>query len=723
MASDLKGIPLAPLSGLLDLRSQPDLLPANALRMRQNLQTVATNTIRRGQGWSKLLSQPGYNNADFHDQLLLFGGSNREPVTMLAKIESSSKARWLFLATQSRIAKLNQATGNWQILGTGFGGGAGTTLAGARFQCDCLGDYVAFTNGVDEPMYYALDSVFTASQLYDGVWPNPNGNITPANQSESAQYFQESITPITVWNWDVINLKWVLATTVLRQFSDLQLINLTTARKCWVWRNCLFFADLIMDGQRYSYRFIWSDYNGPTSFDPARTGTISGYLDLDFGETILAAKPFADSLLIYTDRNVWQVYVINTAQAASTTETTTSVFGVQKLPGLEAKSCLRYENTLVAKDESHYYMGLDRIYAFNQYMARPDPLEWIHAADLAVYQNIRSDICQAHVACLHGNEIYFSVVTSNSTNGCPDVMLRVNTMYKTVDIVDSGFTAFCEYRPQAFPTIRDWIISQQICSPETLNSEGYGWTNEGLPNPIPPPIAPFSPTVFYTHATLTKDGVTTEDYNAPTAASDSLCALLAAEGFGALLPYCEQCNAPELLVGAHSTDWCLKQLGDTENPIFYRERCTNTTAVGTTSSLGYTSAPGQYVLDPYTSLLRTALMFSPKHMSYLSRILMNFLANSTGVINARIGMAGQVVDPNVPANPCIKWYDLSQKTLKCLTTLAGKLYVTESPNNDLEWNMLISAKFLFIEISVPGTGADVQFSGMICDVESKPIRY
>lgn len=444
---------------------------------------------------------------------------------------------------------------------------------------------------------------------------------------------------------------------------------------------------------------------------------------MDFGETILAAKPFADSLLIYTDRSVWQVYVINTAQTASTSETTTSVFGVQKLPGLESKSCLRYENTLVAKDEAHFYMGLDRIYCFNQFMAKPDPLEWIHAADLAIYKNIRSDICQAHVACLHENEIYFSVVTSNSPNGCPDVTLRVNTAYKTVDIVDSGFTALAQYRPQAIPTLRDWIINQQICTGAALNAAGYGWTNEGLPNPLPTPTAPFAPTVVYTHLPLTWGSVTTEDYNAPAPAPDSLCALLAQEGFGSLLPYCEQCNAPELLVGAHSADWCLKQLGDTENTLLYRERCTNPFVIGKVGPLGYTSATGQYILDSYTSIIRTALIFAPKRMSSLSSILMNFLANSTGAINARIGMAGQVVDPNITADPCIKWYALSQKTLKCLSTLSGNLYVTESPNNDLEWNMLISAKFLFIEISVPGTGTDVQFSGMVCGVEAKPIRY
>jgi len=69
-----KPITLAPLTGVLDVRSTPDLIPRDGVRFRQNLQTVADGKLRRGAGWAKLLSQAAYNNADFHDQLLVFDG-------------------------------------------------------------------------------------------------------------------------------------------------------------------------------------------------------------------------------------------------------------------------------------------------------------------------------------------------------------------------------------------------------------------------------------------------------------------------------------------------------------------------------------------------------------------------------------------------------------------------------------------------------------------------
>lgn len=616
-----KGIPVAPLTGLLDLRSQPDLLAPGSLRMRQNFQTFNQKTIGRGSGWSKLFSSSLYNNADFHDQLLVFGGSAREPITMLAEVESSNKARWLFLATQSRIAKLNQFTGNWQILGTGFGGGTGVDLSGPRFQCSVLGDYVTLTNGTDVPMSYVMDALFTADQLLTGLFSDPNGHVTPPNVTDSAQYFQESTSPLVIWNWDTVNENWFVSNNLLSPIADLALIGVTTARKTWMWRNCIFLADCTVDGSRKSYRIYWSDYNAPISFDPAVQGSITGFIDLDYGETILGGKECGGSFLIYTDRGIWELYVLNTSQPASTSNTTASVFGVQKLPGTEKNSCLKYENTLVNIGDGHLYMGTDRIYFYNQFLPKPDEVEWIHSADSVLFDDIVAEMCQAHVACIHGNEVYVSVLTTNSTNGCPDVTLRINKLYKTVDIVDSGFTALCDYRPQPIPTIRDFIIDQSICSPTGMTEYGYGWTNEGLPNPMPNPSAPFTPTCIYTHVVQFVDGIETEDWNQPNPAPDSLCALLAAEGFNTLLGYCEKCDSVPSLVGAHSTDWCLKEIGT----VFYRERCTNPMAAGSTGTLGYTSSMGSYILDPYNSIIRFAPIFSPNQLSRIQKILLNFL--------------------------------------------------------------------------------------------------
>lgn len=154
-----KPITLSPLTGVLDLRSSPDLIPQGGVRMRQNLQTVAEGKLSRGTGWAKLLTKTGYNNSDFHDQLLTFGSGIRQPITLLHEAQSFAGVRSLFAATQSRIFRLSEHGGNWKMLGSGFGGAASTSASAPRFRAARVGDYIAFTNDWDKPKYHILEQV------------------------------------------------------------------------------------------------------------------------------------------------------------------------------------------------------------------------------------------------------------------------------------------------------------------------------------------------------------------------------------------------------------------------------------------------------------------------------------------------------------------------------------------------------------------------------------
>jgi hypothetical protein len=559
-----------------------------------------------------------------------------------------------------------------------------------------LGDYVFFTNGFDTPLYC---------------------------QTDPPEY------------------------NALQPISDLSLIGLSVARKMWVWRNCLFLADVVMDGSRISYRFLWSDYNNPTSFDPSIQGSITGFQDLEYGDRILGGMPCGNSFIICTTLGFWELYVVSTTSTESTTTGTTTtttvnetgavqgqVFGIQKLPGISPKTALFYENTLINVGDGILYMGRDRIYYFNLNMAAPEPLEWLHLADILIYQNIQSMVCEAHIGVYDytNSEAYFSVLTSNSTNGCPDVTLRINWQYKTVDFIDAGFTAMVDYRPQSVPTVRDWMIDQQICTPMYMAGDGFGWVYEGLPNPIPEPTAPFQPEVIITHAAMYVDGVTTEQWCAMypnanefectirTPDGDSLCALMTAEGLTSIFNYCQKCDSNPVLIGASSNDWCLKEFGE----YFYRERCTNPTAVGSNSALGYTSATGSYLLDSYSSIIRFAVIFSPDALVTLERVTLNFLANAPGAITGRIGLSGQLVDPNVP-NPCIKWNPISVKQLQCLSKLTPAQMQSKNivPDKELRWDFLYSAKYVYVELSISGTLTDALFSGIVLNAGSKAIKY
>jgi hypothetical protein len=668
MATQLKGVPISPLTGVLDVRSEPDNMEAGSLRYRGNLQTVNAKTLRRGCGWSKLLSQPAYNNTDLHDQLLQFGGSTREPVTMLQEVESSAKVRSVFSATQSRVLALREYSGNWQVIGWGFGGGAGTDCSGPRFQCDILGDYVIFTNGYDNPMYHIIEQA-----------PNQDGSL-------------------------------------LSQLPDLNLIGVATARKVWVWNNVVFLADVVMDGQKLSYRLVWSDYNSPLSFDPSLQGTISGFYDLSFGETILGGKACSSGFIIYTNQRMWLMSV------NQSTDSNAPPFVFVKLPGTTPQVCLFYENTLVDVGDGHVYAGRDRLYYYNQWIGVPEPLEWVHLADAVAYESIRSDVCGAHVAVYHNNneanEILVSFLTANSTNGCPDITLRINRTYKTVDIIDAGFSAFCTHRPQSSPTVRDLLVTQDVCSLYALDEEGFGFIYEGLPNPLPVATVDTPPNSIVTTVPLyIAAGLYAED---PDGAIDpnSLCSRL--EANPSLLD-CAGCDPNFILIGASSQDWCLKQIGD----VFCRERCTNPTAVGTTGEYGYTSAQGTYLLDGYDSIIRFAPAFAPEMLVQAVKLVLSYLPapGTDSTISLRIGISGQVADPNTD-NCLIKWFTLSAKQLKCLNELTLAEYEKKNavPNTPLEWNFLYTGKYLYFELKISGTGGDTLLGGVNGQVKTIETR-
>src|SRR5260221_1890514 len=103
-----------PLTGLLDLRSQPDQLTSGTVRARVNFQTTGLGKLRRGSGFEKFLSKAGYNNEDFRDQLTHFTAAARSPVTFLLEAESTRRIRSMIVGNQSTLAQLDQHSGNYR---------------------------------------------------------------------------------------------------------------------------------------------------------------------------------------------------------------------------------------------------------------------------------------------------------------------------------------------------------------------------------------------------------------------------------------------------------------------------------------------------------------------------------------------------------------------------------------------------------------------------------
>lgn len=661
-----------PLTGTLDLRSQPDQLTAGTVRFRQNLQTTGQGKLRRGTGFEKFLNGPNYNNSDFHDQLVGISGQPRSPVTLLFEAESTREVRSLIIASQSVVAQLDQHNGSYRILGSGFGGNATQSATAPRFKAARQGDFVLLTNNFDKVQFAVLEQP-----------PDPSGNY-------------------------------------LSTLDDLETIGLSKAAVIWSWRNVVFLANVVMDGTRFGYRLLWSDFDHPTGFDPADVQSITGSKDLFTHETILAGAPAGNSFLIYTTHGIWEMVAVGGDQSFDFRR----VYNGESKDGSDTvKAVLAYSNTLCNVHDEHMYVGHDGIYVFNQYYSAPSRPEWLHRASADLFNLLDTSVCEPHVAAAFGDEVYFSIASAAAANHCPDYTLRANRTYQVCDTVDHGFLTFCQFSPQDIPTIRDFIVENEICTLTGLAAQGYPYGNENLPRPLPSGDAPFTPDSMYSSVRLaidvrladgTIDTVHVENYTQPNASSTSLCAVLNGVGINDI---CKECRSVPLFVAVSSVDWCLKQLGR----VFYREMCLNATAVGGTDINGYTASIGSYELDAITSLIRFAPIVGNDELVKCQGLQLDYVPvaqNPASQVSLRVGVSAQPSDPNTGIG--MRWFQHSSKDLAYVSqkNQAQHEAAGTQPSQPLKWRFEREARMLYLELTINGIGGDSTFSRIAADIGS-----
>lgn len=660
---------IGPLTGALDLRSEPDQLPQSGLRMRQNFRTVGDGKLRRGTGFEKLLNVSDYNNSDFHDQLLsLSGATIRQPVNFLYEaIAATRQTHFLLIGTQGTLAQLNVHTGNYRILGNGYGGTPTTDATAPRFKAGQQGDYIIFTNDFDKPKYTVIEQAPQAGQFVFDI-------------------------------------------------PDLDTIGLRRAKLVWVWKNIVILANVEMDSQRVGNRIVWGDFDNPISFDPANLNSIAGFKDLDSYETILAGAPFGNSFLIYTTHSIWEM-VADPNQ----------IFDFRKIydgANDKYKAVIKFPNSLVPIHDGHCYAAADGIYFFTQYSPVPSRPEWIHLGDADLFANVDSDACEVHVGFIYGDDLYYSFAKIGDTNHCPSYTLRINKTYKACDVVDTGFVTGIQFSPQDIPTNRDFIVENAICSLAGLAAAGYGYSNEGLPRTLPSASVPFNPGYFYTNIAQNVNvggsyTVRTEDWYQPYAYAYSLCYLL---GDTRLDETCQACKPTPILIAVSSLDWCIKQLTD----VFYREICLNPTAIGSTDSTGYAASIGSYELNGIESILRFAganLADSEVLMDQLELKGLAVFQDPPSTIGLRIGISAQPADSNTGEG--IVWFQHSSKTIAFQTakTMVQHLADNTIPSERLHWHFYRKGRFVHVELSISGVGGDALFGSIEGELKAAGRTY
>jgi hypothetical protein len=644
---------ISPAKGALDTRADPDEVPLGGFRLIQNWEMDEDGGVVRMRGYRRLLDEEDYNNADLHDQLFDY---TRQPINFMFSASSTASFAKLYACSQNRIYALNNATRNWQVISDELGGDAEGGCAEKSWRAAQQGNIIVFSNGINEAVYHVMDQ----------------------GQEEDGQR--------------------------VAKIRDLETLKVTKVGFVVAYNNFVIYCNLVQDGERRSYRAIWSDYKNALSIKE-QTGSLAGRKDLDFGEIILNAAPMNNALWVYTNQGIWEV-------TPGTTGLTWSKRYASDRPGT---NCLAYPNTLVSTGSEHYYFGTDGIYMYSPYVPAPERTEVVHKASRRIFSDINVAKCNVHHGAFFSRHktIYWS--WAQEGEDCPSDTLVFNTQYPFASYMGEGFSAFCNYGPDQNMILRDWLINNCICTPQELDDLDFSLELEGgFCREQTAPVCNSRPASFYTQDVLTIDDLdlTTEDYTKANADTNSLCARLNGATVESLCGaefLSDTCNPPELFVMASVLDLCLKEWAE----VYYRERCTNRSGCGT------------YVRYGYRSLLRSGAhhMNMPDVEKVITEIGAEIHPGPSavpGVIKGRFGSAARAVDPNADAGKClIMWEDLDPLPVDCDAEQNLAQYVAEGthPNSPIVWPLYHTAKFFYYEIEVsnpnvnpPDTGAPLSLS-------------
>lgn len=632
-----KEFEIHPVTGFLDTRSNPDEVAENGYRYVESFRVTQKHKLARQSGWRKFLSKDAYNNADLHDQL----GYVKQPVNSLYSAKSLAGFTKMFGGTQNRCYALNNATDNWKVISDDLGGDPIPDCSERRFVFAQVGNVVVLTNNFDKPRYHLID--------------------------QPAEDDGQSVAII----------------------RDMDRLNVSKVSVVVAWNNCVFYMNVVMDGERVTNRILWSDYKRPISIYPG-TGSLAGRFDLDSGEDILGALPLGDSLFIYTTHRIWEARAVGGTQVFSFTK--------RYNPGKAGIRVLAYKNTLVSDGKAHYYWGIDGVYKYDFYDSEPQLVDWIHLASSVIFDDINRERCAVHVGGFNiaRKEIWWSWAKSGEL--CPSSTFIVNTEFPFCSFLQEGFTAFATYVPTRPKSLREWILGLCICTLNELDQYGGGFVKEGGFCSVQNEVSCASRPINFTSATSKVDpsdaDIISEDYLVPPDAN-SLAGILGGtteEDICGAEYTAGECNAGATFVMVSALDNTIKE----ESEVYYREVCTGFVGCGTYEKRGYRSTlrSGPISMRKPSddkNVNRFAIEIHPEPASVPAQLLL------------RIGSASQAADPNNASGRCvIIWEEQDLKLIECLSDVDAQRHMDENtrPNDEMEWPLFQTGRFFYYELTV-----------------------
>lgn len=641
---------IQPVTGLLDTRSNPDELQENGYRWVDSFRVTQKNKLCRSTGWRRFLSKDVYNNADLHDQL---SGYDRQHFTFAFRAKTLAGFSKLYLGTQNRIYAFNNATENWKVIADQMGGPAESGCPERRFSGADLNNIAVFTNNFDPCVYHSVDQ----PSIEDG---------------------EQAVSPI----------------------PDMDRLKISKVAIVYQWNNLMFYANVVMDGQRLTNRVLWSDYKRPLSLVPG-SSSLAGRFDFDSGDDILGVLELGDSLFFYTSNGTWEARITGTTQVL----TFNKRFRPSKYTG---DRCLAFPNTLVSNGDSHFYWGRDGVYKYDFFEQVPQRVEWIHKASSIIFDDLSSR-CKVHVGGFNSShkEIWWS--WARQGDDCPSMTFVINTEYPFSYFIPKGFSVFVNHTPFPVKSLRTWILENCICTLGELDIYGGGFVKEGgfciAETDIVCATRPanFISGIAYTDPIDAE--IVSESYLNPPD-SDALHALLGETTEEDLCGdeyTAGECNASNSFLMVLVDDQCLKEEAD----VYYRELCVGFTGCGAYTKLGYRSIlrSGPVALKHPSDdkvVNRFAIEHHPTPASVPSKILL------------RIGVASQAVDPNSASGRCvIQWEDQDGKEIQCLSDVDAARHAQDNtrPNDEMEWPLYQTGRYFYYELTIVNEDVDPQDTG------------